>query len=502
MLFDFGNSSRSIYLFDAIHSWSAQSVIKDLLKMNSDGKEPINMFINSPGGLVTDALAIIDVMKAIEAPVNTIVLGKAASCGSLISASGDKRFISENSELMIHEAAITGYLNTRDKKLDVHFQRLSEINKKLAEIYSNASGKSVDEVSAMFSSKDDTYMTADESVKFGLVDTILNSSELSKIKLSEGFKSINLSEEFAVDEGEEEFKKVHLLKVCSLKERGVEITSETLLSLKANFESNVRGQDISIDYTHDNDDGEKKAGAWVKSLMIEEDNLYAKVEFTPTASQMIKDKEYKYLSVEIDPLYSDAEGSLHSNVLLGATFTNRPAVKGLDPIKLSENLNQTKTEMILSQEELHSVEALQATGVEIKDFHKSFFEMKSENELLNKANIDLTIEAAALKEASLALEASIEEAKNKEILSEKLSCVEALIEKGIIAPSQKEKVIEQFSSRSEVADFYKGVPASFSVQAAGGDHLDEEDLDSARLARVAKETGHSVENLKKFGFKQ
>ena len=89
MLSIFGNSNsgqRSIFLFDAIGSWSSESVISRLISLDKESDDPINIFINSPGGSVSDGFAIIDVMNAMASPVNTIVLGKAASCGSLISS--------------------------------------------------------------------------------------------------------------------------------------------------------------------------------------------------------------------------------------------------------------------------------------------------------------------------------------------------------------------------------------------------------------------------------
>jgi len=504
------NSKRSIYLFDPIFSWTAENLIKDLLEMNSQSKEAINIFINSPGGVVIDALGIIDVMNAIESPINTIILGEASSAASLIAASGDKRFISPNSEVMIHEAAICGYgmIDTRDEKFLKVLKRVEEVNQRVNGIYAKVTGKTLDEINAIMSSKDDTFMTAKEAISFGLADTILTEDELAKIKLSESFKNIKLSEKFEIEEenSDTELKKVHLLKTCSLKDRGVEITKATLASLKTNFDANVRGQDISIDYTHENDSGENPAGAWIKSLILEEDNLFAMVELTPAAEKMVKDKEYKYLSVEIDPLYKDDKGKMFSNVLLGGTFTNRPAVKGLDPIKLSENNNQNKIEMQLSKEEITSIEAVKAMSIEIKDFHKSFAEMKSENLALSAAKADLEEAKSKLESKAAELETKATEAlsalatiEENRIKAEKELAVSALVEKGIIANSQKEKVLNKFSSKSEIEDFYSGVPASVKVKATGSDILDSNGVDDTKLQEVAKQSGHSIEDLKKYG---
>lgn len=507
------NSKRSIYLFDPIFSWTAENLIKDLLEMNSQSKEAINIFINSPGGVVIDALGIIDVMNAIESPINTIILGEASSAASLIAASGDKRFISPNSEVMIHEAAICGYgmIDTRDEKFLKVLKRVEEVNQKVNGLYAKVTGKSLEEINTIMSSKDDTFMTAKEAIAFGLADTILTEDELSKIKLSESFKNIKLSEKLEIEEenSDTKLKKVHLLKTCSLKDRGVEITRATLASLKSNFDANVRGQDISIDYTHENDTGENPAGAWIKSLILEEDNpdnLFAMLELTPAAEKMVKDKEYKYLSVEIDPLYKDDKGKMFSNVLLGGTFTNRPAVKGLDPIKLSENNNQNKIEMQLSKEEISSIEAVKAMSIEVKDFHKSFAEMKSENLVLSAAKAELEEAKSKLESKAAELEtkatealASLAKIEKDRIEAEKVLAVDALVEKGIIANSQKEKVLNKFSSKSEIEDFYSGVPASVKVKATGSDIVDSNSVDDTKLQEVAKQSGHSIEDLKKYG---
>jgi ATP-dependent Clp protease protease subunit len=502
-IFGLIDSKRSIYLFDPIFPWTAENLIRDLLEMNSESQEPINIFINSPGGYVTDALGIVDVMKAIKSPINTIVLGRAASAASLIATCGGKRYISANSEVMIHEAAMQGfgYIDTRDEKFAKALKRLDAMNTRVNTIYAKQTGKTLDQINKVMGTKDDIFMTAEEAISFGLVDAILTEDELAKIKLSESFKNIKLSEQFEVEQSETELKKLHLLKTCSLKDRGVEITTATLESLKKNFEGNVRGQDISIDYTHDNDSGEKPAGAWIKSLEIEGDNLFAMVELTPVAQEMIKNKEYKYLSVEIDPLYCDNDGKMHSNVLLGGTFTNRPAVKGLDPIKLSENNNQNRIEMKLLQEEINSIEAVKAAGIDIKDFHKSFVEVKAENQVLLSVKAELESKAVELEAKANDAIAALAQIELQKVEAEKISAVDALVEKGIIANSQKEKVLTKFSSKSEIEDFYKDVPASVKVRATGSDIEDGDGktLQESKLKELSAQTGQSVEDLLKYG---
>ena len=139
-IFSFQDNKRSIFLFDPVFSMSAENVIRDLMRMNEESKElPINIFINSPGGVITDMFAIADVIKVTTAPINTFVLGQASSAASLIATCGDKRFIASNAEMMLHNAAIQGFgfIDTRDERFKSQFERLEKDNEKIFDIYSN-----------------------------------------------------------------------------------------------------------------------------------------------------------------------------------------------------------------------------------------------------------------------------------------------------------------------------------------------------------------------------
>lgn len=498
-----GNNNRSIYLFDTVNVRSAQLIIKDLLRMNQESDEPIAMFINSGGGSVVDMMAIIDVMNAVKSPINTFVLGMAASAASLIAANGNKRMISSNSSMMIHEAARKMIFDTRDPEAFKALDELEELNSRVSEMYSLVTGKSKEGIKDLLSKKQDINLTAKESIEFGLVDEIMTDEQLSKIKLSEKFKKIKLSETLNLAEGEKDLKEVHLLKVCSLEDRGVEITKETLKSLKDNFDAKVRNQDISIEYnTHDNDKGEKPAAAWIKELSLSDDgeSLRAKVEYTPKAEQMIKDKEYKYLSVEFDPLYQDEEGKTHLNVLLGGTFTNRPAVKGLDPIKLSENINNNKIDMELSQEEIASIESVKSEmNLEIKDIHSTMLSMKASLETLEAEKAELTANYATAQEEVETAKTALLKIEKETIENEKMMAVNSLVEKGIITNAHKDKVLKTFASKSEIEDFHKDIPAIVSVEAKGSGV--EDPIIDNELAELSKQTGVSVEDYKQYGKK-
>jgi len=501
-IFDFIGSSRSIYLFDTVNPYSTESIIKDLLRMNQEGDEPISMFINSPGGRVVDMFALIDVMNAIDAPINTFVLGQAASAASLIAANGDKRLISTNSSMMIHEAATKMVFDTRDTDSFKVLEEVKVLNDKVNGLYSKATGKSEEEIKELLSKKDDIKLTAQEAIAFGLVDEIMTQDQLNQIKLSEQFKTKRLSEAFHLEDSDNELKRVHLLKVCDLKNKGVVITESMLKGAKDNFDANTRGIDISIDYTHDNDTGEKPAAAWLKTLELSEDkqDLYGMAKFTPKGEEMAKSKEYKYFSIDLSPLYEDEDGKMHSNVLMGGTLTNRPAVKGLDPIKLSENINNNKIEMELTTEEITSIESVKSEmKIDIKDIHASMTALTTSNATLEAEKVELAANYSKLElEAKEAKDSLIKMAKDK-IDADKLSAVESLIEKGIIVNSQKEKNLSQFSTKSDIEEFYKDVPALISVEPKGVDMKDVTIDDE--LKEVARQSGLSLEDVKKYGKK-
>lgn len=494
-IFDLINSNRSIFLFQDIHSHTAEFLIRDLLRMNQeDSKEDINLFLNSDGGVIIDTFGIIDVMKAISAPINTIVLGMAGSAASLISAHGNKRFISPNSEMMIHEAATFVIGSTRDRDVSDTLDRTDKINQKINALYAQVTGKSIEEIAKILGSKDDTFLSAKESIKFGLADEILTSEQLNKIKLSEQFKPIKLSEPFSLDKEEKgDLKTVHLLKAVHIDKYGVEITNDTLKSLKANFDNNVRGQEISIDYTHKNDDGENPAAAWIKELSLSDDNLnlFAKVEYTPTAEKMIKDKEYKYLSVDIDQVWWNEEGKMFNNVLCGATFTNRPIVKGLNSMKLSENINNNKKiDMELNKAEVVSIEGLKKEGIKIEAFHTSYIEMKKQKDAFETENKKLVAGKEELETVAKTAKDTLIKMEKEQADSEKSVVVDSLVSKGIILNSHKDKVLQQFSSKSDIEEFYKGTPAIVSVKPQGNDMEDPDpDSDMKMKAKdLAKQT--------------
>ena len=175
---------RIVMLDTDVNEHTSSLIVAQLLFLESQGNEDINFFINSPGGSVTAGLAIYDTMQFIKPDVCTIVLGQACSMGSFLAQAGTpgKRWVLPESRTMIHRVS-SGTPGTRGS---VHVQELQfedakrafeesqRINKRLTELYvkHNTAGKQYEE---LFSDmKFDTFLSADEAVKYGLADKVID----------------------------------------------------------------------------------------------------------------------------------------------------------------------------------------------------------------------------------------------------------------------------------------------------------------------------------------
>jgi ATP-dependent Clp protease, protease subunit len=175
-------ANRRIFLSDAVDQNTAKEIIRKLWYLEwQDNKKPILFIINSPGGSVDSGFAIWDQIKMISAPVYTMVTGLAASMGSLLSLAADKgkRFASTQSRIMIHQPLISGVIQGQATDLDIQAKEMLKTREIIIEIYSEATGK--DKKAIAKSIDRDNWMTADEAMKFGLVDKIVTS--YSDIKL-------------------------------------------------------------------------------------------------------------------------------------------------------------------------------------------------------------------------------------------------------------------------------------------------------------------------------
>ncbi|MDB3983211.1 ATP-dependent Clp endopeptidase proteolytic subunit ClpP [Candidatus Pelagibacter sp.] len=163
---------RIIFLTGQINDNVASLVTAQLLFLEAeDPKKEIYLYINSPGGLVTAGLGIYDTMQYIKPDISTLCIGQAASMGSFLLAAGTKgkRFSLPNSRVMVHQPSAGFQGQVTD--IEIHANEVSSLKKRLNEIYSKHTGKSVDEVKSAL--ERDNFMTAEVAKDFGLIDEVV-----------------------------------------------------------------------------------------------------------------------------------------------------------------------------------------------------------------------------------------------------------------------------------------------------------------------------------------
>ena len=168
---------RIIMLSEDVNPTSASLIVAQLLFLESeDPDREINFYINSPGGSITDGMAIVDTMNYIKCPVSTICVGMAASMGSVLLACGakGKRFATPNSEILIHQPLIAGGgISGQTTEIKIHADHMVRTREKLNKILADATGQSIDVIEK--DTERDHYMTAEEALKYGIIDGILDS---------------------------------------------------------------------------------------------------------------------------------------------------------------------------------------------------------------------------------------------------------------------------------------------------------------------------------------
>jgi ATP-dependent Clp protease protease subunit len=165
---------RIIFLGSAIDSDVANAVVAQLLFLEKeDSTKDITMYINSPGGVVYDGLAIIDTMNLVKSDITTVAVGTCASMGSLILASGTKgkRFALPNSMILIHQPL--GGAQGQASDIEITAREILRLKDLGAKMIADASGQPVEKV--MDDMDRDKYMTAPEAVEYGIVDKIITS---------------------------------------------------------------------------------------------------------------------------------------------------------------------------------------------------------------------------------------------------------------------------------------------------------------------------------------
>ena len=163
---------RIIFLTGQINDNVASLVTAQLLFLEAeDPKKEIFFYINSPGGLVTAGLGIYDTMQYVKPDISTLCIGQAASMGSFLLAAGTKgkRFSLPNSRIMVHQPSAGFQGQATD--IEIHANEVLSLKKRLNEIYSKHTGKSVDEIKSAL--ERDNFMTADAAKSFGLIDEVV-----------------------------------------------------------------------------------------------------------------------------------------------------------------------------------------------------------------------------------------------------------------------------------------------------------------------------------------
>jgi ATP-dependent Clp protease, protease subunit len=169
-------NDRIVMLAGPIDDNVANLIIAQLLFLESqDPKKDIHLYINSPGGSVTSALAIYDTMNHIKPDVSTICVGMAASAASLLLSSGTKgkRYVLPNAEVMIHQ--VMGGAEGQASDIEIHAKHILRTKELLNKILAKNTGKSAEQVEK--DSDRDRYMSADEAKKYGIVDEIYSSKK-------------------------------------------------------------------------------------------------------------------------------------------------------------------------------------------------------------------------------------------------------------------------------------------------------------------------------------
>ncbi len=164
---------RIIFLGTPVDDNVANVIIAQLLFLeNQNPEKDIKLYINSPGGSVSAGLAILDTMAYIKADVSTICIGLAASMAAVLLAAGakGKRFVLPNAEVMIHQ--VMGGMEGQASDIKIRAERILRIKERLNEILAKASGK---DLKAIEKDTDrDYFLTAEEAVKYGLVDKVIS----------------------------------------------------------------------------------------------------------------------------------------------------------------------------------------------------------------------------------------------------------------------------------------------------------------------------------------
>ena len=163
---------RKVFLWGMVDDDSAKHVIDRLLYLDLQNNKEIQLYINSPGGYVTSGFAIYDTIKSLKSPVSTICTGLAASMGSILLSVGKKgrRFIQPHARVMIHQPS--GGARGQASNIEIQAREILKTREIGAQILADNCGQSVEKIMKDFNR--DYWMSAEESIEYGIVDDIMS----------------------------------------------------------------------------------------------------------------------------------------------------------------------------------------------------------------------------------------------------------------------------------------------------------------------------------------
>ena len=169
---------RIIRLNKDIDTKEAEEIIDQLLKLDATkSKKDIIFYINSPGGKVSDGMAIYDAMQMVKSDVKTICIGRCASMAAVLLSGGTKgkRYITPNSEVMIHE--VSTFNMGKIGEVKVNFEHSNALNERIIKLLADNTGKSIEQIRQDIELKD-KWFNAEEALEYGLIDKILIKNEI------------------------------------------------------------------------------------------------------------------------------------------------------------------------------------------------------------------------------------------------------------------------------------------------------------------------------------
>ena len=173
-------TDRNLFLYGEINSNTCLHMQEQLLFLNGeDETKEITMYINGPGGVISDGLGLIDIIKSIKAPVNTVCVGLAASMSALIFINGDKRYMLPNSQLMLHQPLGGAFGQASD--IELLSAQILKTKANIHQMIANSSALDVKKIKKL--TDRDCYIDANTALKYKLADEILISNKIKNVKV-------------------------------------------------------------------------------------------------------------------------------------------------------------------------------------------------------------------------------------------------------------------------------------------------------------------------------